>query len=479
MGILKTGPVNSHLRRPGRSRPSKRWPLGDRSGQVMALFAVAAVPLLAMLALAVDVGLLLTARDEAQRAADSGALAGAAEFRGCKATDCVTRSDAAEAMAKAYATKNSIRKQPITDEEVTVQVMPDERKVRVFVNRDGVPTFFAHLLGVPVAPIGAVAAAMVSTGGVGQCLMPFWGPDLWREWGDTIPGVGEADDWHWGDDGESEPGAGDGGEDLTPDPGDESPPAAPRDCTIGHDCYQPFQLNGPEGNNGTGYGSSLRDPDPIDPYVGDYGREIIIQSEPRGSNKDETALGEMVAPGNFQLWRVPLPTFEDGEWNCDEPELATGTNDLVSLIEGDIPCSCQVSLNEDLQFEAEPKTGGAWTPIANAIQQRIDNDPIHAQWSDTQPNGGELICDGGKSGSQCYGSSRVVTIAIANPTQVVDLTGASVGINFNNFARLYLESVENPQGGGDRIVRGRFLGFAPGGAGPVTGDLVEHLRLVE
>lgn len=425
-------------RGPARSRRS-RWPLGDRSGQVLALFAIAAIPLMAMLALGIDVGLLFTARDEAQRAAESGALAGAAVFKGCKLLECASFSDAAHDQAIDYATSNRIRDLPITEAEVQVQVMPDERKVRVFVDREGVPTFFAHLLGVPVAPIGAVAAAKVSSGGTSQCVLPFFGPDLWHEASDDNQ-IPESDDpdWVFGD--------------------DEG------------DWYQPRQPNG----DGTGYGSDHRDPVVEDPYVGDVGREIVISSTSPGQS--EGALGTMIGPGNFQLWRMPVPD-EDGVCDPDNPVYSSGANDVRNIISGE-DCGCPLNLVEEYEYDTEP--GGKWGGVKQGMDTRISMDP-DAHWDDDAG----VISDLGDD------SPRVVKIALADPTLAFDLNG-SHPILFENFAEIFLvgycdsNKVGQDAGAldcdeefGKHTVIARFMGFVDGGFGPETGHLIEYLRIVE
>lgn len=458
----RPAPDGGRLRSPLR----RCWPMGDRSGQVMALFAIAAVPLMAMLALAIDVSMLLTARAEAQRAAGAGALAGAAMFRGCSPVDCVTRQTMAHDTAEAYAMKNRIRKLPITSDEVTVQVMPDEKKVRVFVDRDGVPTFFAHLLGVPVAPIGAVAAAMVSSGGTGQCMMPFFGPDLWDESNDPdrIPEVGEEELWSF-------------------DPNE--------------DTYDPL---GKDKKSGTGYGSEWRDgrtgslappdpnADPNAPYFNDYGRRIVLSSTSQGANQGSEALGSAMSPGNFQLWSVPIPGEDlngDGQItapeDCDpeNPTYAQGGKEIRDLLSGDIPCSCPVGLGEQFDLDTEEfqtKPGETWGNVKQGLQDRIAADDTNASYD---PSTKTLSCtiDGTDfTGTDCYGSTRVVPIAISNPGLVVDLNGRSTPITFNNVARIFIDDQFDNT---NKIIYGFFLGFAPGGGGPETGNLIEYLRLVE
>lgn len=75
---------------------------GTGDGQVLILFALFALVLVGVLALAVDVGYLLTERREAQSAADAAALAGAAALLGGE--DHAT----AQAVSRAYAQENGV-----------------------------------------------------------------------------------------------------------------------------------------------------------------------------------------------------------------------------------------------------------------------------------------------------------------------------------------------------------------------------------
>ena len=77
----------------------------DRRGATAVFVAVALAALLGMVALAVDVGMLMKVRADAQRAADSGALAGAHEFlRGVPAA----MKNSAALNALEYASRNYV-----------------------------------------------------------------------------------------------------------------------------------------------------------------------------------------------------------------------------------------------------------------------------------------------------------------------------------------------------------------------------------
>lgn len=158
--------------------------MGDTAGAGIALVALAMVALLSAVALAVDGGMILTARAEAQRVADSSALAGA----GILALD-PDNDGGARTEAISYAAQNSVRGTPavVLDGDVVVDL--DESTVAVTVHRTtnrGNPlgTFFARVFGVNNASITAYAKAKAEpvgpTSGT-DCLLPIMLPDRWLE----------------------------------------------------------------------------------------------------------------------------------------------------------------------------------------------------------------------------------------------------------------------------------------------------------
>ncbi|MDH3428108.1 MAG: Tad domain-containing protein, partial [Gemmatimonadota bacterium] len=84
-----------------------RFKIRDEKGAAIALVALSMVALISAIALAVDVGMLVSARTEAQRVADLSALAGA----GILAVD-PSADDAARAEAIRFAAMNTVRGQP-------------------------------------------------------------------------------------------------------------------------------------------------------------------------------------------------------------------------------------------------------------------------------------------------------------------------------------------------------------------------------
>jgi Flp pilus assembly protein TadG len=156
----------------------------DESGAAIALVALSMVAFLSAVALAVDVGMLVSARAEAQRSADSAALAGAAMLALDPKGEAVARAE-----AKTYAGFNSIRGQvpALLDEDITVDLAKSWVTVSVRRTADrgtAIPTFFARVFGVDAVNISATATAEASdapTESGAQCLLPVMLPDRWSE----------------------------------------------------------------------------------------------------------------------------------------------------------------------------------------------------------------------------------------------------------------------------------------------------------
>jgi len=139
--------------------------------------------------LAIDVGMLMTARSQAQNAADAGALAGATallydDFDDRSASGPAVRS------AVAAATANQVMAGTVSvrpgDVEFPLDPNGDANRVRVTVRRTAergnpVSTVIARYFGMPEADIAAVATAEVSPANAMTCVKPFTIPDKWDE----------------------------------------------------------------------------------------------------------------------------------------------------------------------------------------------------------------------------------------------------------------------------------------------------------
>lgn len=164
--------------------------LRDERGSVLVLAAVSLSAILGTMALALDVGVLFTARGEAQKAADAAALAGAASFI------AAPRDGAAAAQAAAeVAGRNLVRNRPVAllpGQDLTVDA--ERERVTVTVRRlgargDGVSTFFARMFGVASVDVEASATAEALPVGTAACLTSLAAPDAFRD----VNGNGEFD----------------------------------------------------------------------------------------------------------------------------------------------------------------------------------------------------------------------------------------------------------------------------------------------
>lgn len=162
---------------PDRERPS-RLP-GDERGAA-AVTTVCLVVILGCAALAVDLGMLLDSRAEAQRTADAAALAGASAFMP-PPVPYAEQPDTARARALAYVQMNPVQGSPIPGEDVAVTVNMDSSIVRVSLRRRGLRAWLAAVLGNQTMEVSARAAAWVATSGRAACLKPFILADGWDD----------------------------------------------------------------------------------------------------------------------------------------------------------------------------------------------------------------------------------------------------------------------------------------------------------
>jgi hypothetical protein len=151
----------------------------QEDGATVALIAVSMVALLGVAALAVDVGVMMNARTEAQRVADLSALAGA----GILATQ-PNNATLAEQEAINFAARNNVIGLAATVQAQDVDVDIPNSLVRVRVYRSSgrgnpVSTVFARVLGIDDVDVGAVGAAQVFGAGGATCLLPVALPDRW------------------------------------------------------------------------------------------------------------------------------------------------------------------------------------------------------------------------------------------------------------------------------------------------------------
>ncbi|MGH9329608.1 MAG: pilus assembly protein TadG-related protein [Vicinamibacterales bacterium] len=170
-------------------------------GMSLVFVALGLMGFIAATMLAIDVGMLMTARNQAQNSADAGALAGAV---GLGFNDYNDRSATGPAVTSALGAAknlaNGVMYDPDEPVRTAVSVLPadvefendptgEPNRVKVTVRRNeerGNPlsTIIAAIFGVTTANISATATAEVSKANAMDCVKPFTIPDKWREMND-------------------------------------------------------------------------------------------------------------------------------------------------------------------------------------------------------------------------------------------------------------------------------------------------------
>lgn len=165
----------------------------DQRGTALIVVAGGMLAFTSVVALAIDIGMMTTARSEAQSAADAAALAGAGAFIGSPGNEELARY-----LANDYASRNNVRRVPVKLEEADIVIDDEALTVTVSVFRtqergNAVGTFFARVFGIDEVDIGADATAEATPAGGINCLLPVAVPDRWSE--AVVPG-NDPDDYN-------------------------------------------------------------------------------------------------------------------------------------------------------------------------------------------------------------------------------------------------------------------------------------------
>ncbi len=454
----------------------------NERGASVAIMAVSLFALLGMAALAVDLGMLLKVRSDAQRAADAAALGGAAEF--LNGDPLLMREEAGDS-AYVYAGRNYVGWQSIdttgpfvsdsgvrrviNSPEAYIQVIPDSQKVRVWIRRAATATWFGNLLGLDFVPISARAAAQAVNAGTGKCVKPFAVPDIWHDVDqDTDPGNPQNRLY----DVAGQQGGGNKGEGWE------------FDETAG-DSYARYQdPDNPNAAQWTGYGSSWRNnannwyaDDTYTPhklYWDDYGRPMPIKM----SNPQDAP-----SPGFFYPWVMPYDSSNPGAYGGQEPN--NGANWYEWNIANCNPAPVAITNEpQDLDSTYLNKPGNMIGPTNQGMEALMDLDPGACWHEFAHPDhvgfvsGAVMKKDAGGACNQPYpnweNSPRVMMVPLFDPTQI---QSGRTNLVFNNLAVIFLEGQENAHA----TVYGRFMYYAraTGPLSPYQGSLIKKLQLVE
>jgi Putative Flp pilus-assembly TadE/G-like len=434
-----------------------RGRLGSERGSVVVMMAVSLFMMLALAALAIDLGLLRDAKAESQRAADVIALAGASAFRDYPWTDALT-SDSARVRALDIARLNKVRadtlnvENPISTstpyawgrvivvetQDVTLNIIPDSQKVRAWVRRAGVRTFFAKLLARPFGHVQSMATAWATDNGpTVNCLKPFVMPDMWYESDKTTQDVNGND---YMDPITTVVGNTQDGESWKYQPASIG----------GRDYYHPYNPDStpPVGEVQTGYGSGLRYKGGLSTgsgYDRDIGLPLLLKPQTGSGNTKPTA--ERMGNAFWMLDLNPDLDFKE--------EVASG---CASASVGD----------------SVPYDKGSKTAVRQPIKALVDQDP-NATWNNqTHQLDNSLFDDWTQS-------PRVVTVALIDPGYWIANsanTKPDPGSKFSNFVRIFFLPLSST--GPPENIHALYIGPAPGGSGgPTGGPLVKILQLIQ
>ena len=161
----------------------------DESGMSYVFIGLGMMAFLSASMLAIDVGMLMTSRNQAQNAADAGALAGATALV-FNDYDDRTPSGPAVTHAIQAAKANSVMGADVSvdpsDVEFPLDPGGEANRVKVTVYRTAgranpVSTLVAQFFGMETADIVATATAEASPANAMTCVKPFTIPDKWIE----------------------------------------------------------------------------------------------------------------------------------------------------------------------------------------------------------------------------------------------------------------------------------------------------------
>lgn len=360
-----------------------RWQ--DRAATLV-FTALSAAVLIGATALAVDLGMLISARVQSQRAADTGALAGASELAVVSGTEALAR-----ARAKEYSNKHNVLTNPVDVGDEDVDVLMDEGKVRVRVHHS-VNTLFARIFGVDQVNVSTVAAAEVVPAGAARCAIPIAAIDRFRDHDGTPDGEETELNGQW--DGTAEP----AGEFYMP-------------------CVADENGNVPEGCTGFHAGGS------------DEGLRVEIKTA-ASDDFDPTSLEQTCQANTSPGWSCWI-----------RPPGMSGAAPLKDIIRG---CTTEATKDWTVaagdNVDAEP---GETQSLVKEFRDYInDNGGTDLVWD----QGRKCVWDNGASPPDCVGDNhaRIRAMPYVNPNTLAG-SGSNANADVVHLSNVFLEKVaQNP-----------------------------------
>jgi Flp pilus assembly protein TadG len=404
-------------------------------GVTLLIMAITIFLTLGMAALAIDYGMIKTAKAEAQRAMDSAALAGASAFQ--VSDPAVNKDSLAIARAKEFARKHTVYGRAITDAEV--QVFPDADPgpdtVGVTWARPDLRLWFASMFGSTTMGLTAHATAQAAESGTATCLKPVGLPDMWNNLNNVTTAQGNGTQVEDRNGNHVWDAPDDNGNGIV-DPGEMEP------WTFNTgDVYDPPT---------TGYGTAFRDPygSGYTAKTQDYGRQVLLQTFDQNADR--------LVSSYFRTWADNSQT--------------RGVDSLAAGIRGDRCLEASVGVEYD-------QGNGAKNPLQLAWEDVINRD-ASAHWDDAS----NTVVGSSFGANWLSQSPRVVVVGLYPPSFAN--SPESNPIEFVNFGKIWID--QRPCSGADGLgncknpITARFLGYVEGGTGgPTTGSLIKNLVLIK
>jgi Flp pilus assembly protein TadG len=186
-----TYPAAADLRQPEPAARLRQLRRNER-GSTLVMIGFGLMAMFAATMLAIDVGMLMTARTQAQIAADAGALAGATALVYNNFTDHSSSGPAVVGAINTARTNLVVGRQvsvspaDVTFPFNTVTGQSDQVQVTVYrtaARANPVATMIASVFGIETVDVSATATAVAAPADSATCVLPFTIPDKWIEKG--------------------------------------------------------------------------------------------------------------------------------------------------------------------------------------------------------------------------------------------------------------------------------------------------------